>query len=86
MTSPEFFRANLRTAMCHKDVSQRALARKSRTSYPYVNRVLSGATAPTLPRCERLATAIGFPLADLIQSPKLFRRLLLTSQKKPVKA
>lgn len=86
VASPEFFRTNLRAAMLAKGITQRELAIESETSYPYVNRVLCGLTAPTLPRCEKLADAIGFRLSDLIQSPNKFRSLLLTCRKASVKS
>jgi transcriptional regulator with XRE-family HTH domain len=68
------FRQNLRRVMIARRISQRALAKKSKTSYPYVNRVLQGRTEPTVRNGEKLAEAIGVSLPDLLADPDVFEK------------
>lgn len=73
MPANENFRDNLRLAMDAKGISQRRLAELSECSYPYVNRVLQGHVEPSLPQCEKLAKAVGYPLGSLIEATSTFR-------------
>lgn len=78
MPALDNFRRNLRSAMQSKGISQRAIAEKAEMAYPYVNRVLQGKNAPSVPHAEKLAKAIGFPLVALLQEPKKFSADTLT--------
>ncbi len=71
------FRTNLRSAMVEKAISQRGLAEGLGMSFSHVNRILQGATSPSLDICERLAEAVGFSVADLLHTPKKFSAELL---------
>lgn len=79
MSEVENFRANLRTVLEAKDLSQNELAANAGMKGPYVNRVLQGKTVPSLHQCGRLAKAAGFPLIALLASPEDFESSVLTS-------
>lgn len=72
MFSAENFRANLRTAMTNRGVSQRELASRVEGGYTHLNRILTGKAEATLSSADRLADAIGVPLSDLLISPAEF--------------
>jgi transcriptional regulator with XRE-family HTH domain len=74
----DYFRKNLRTAMEAKEVTQVELATALETSAPYVSRVLNGHTSPSLDQCEKMARAVGFPLAALLSAPADFSDCVLT--------
>jgi transcriptional regulator with XRE-family HTH domain len=75
----ENFRANLRTALEARDMTQEQLADTAGLKGPYVNRVLRGKTEPSLSQCARLARAAGFPLVALLTSPEDFSESVLTT-------
>lgn len=75
----ERFRQNLATAMESNELSQGQLAAIAGLKRPYVSRVLSGATAPGMDQCERLAKAVGFPLSALLEAPEIFSESVLTT-------
>lgn len=83
VNAQENFRQNLRAAMEARGLSQRQIAKEHGMSYTYLNRVLclgkdaDDAPKPTLEICEKLASAVGFALVDLLQSPKKFHDSLL---------
>lgn len=79
MTALENFRQNLRRAMEARELSQRALAERAEIGYPYVNRVLQGKTAPSVPQAERLAKAVSVSLTELLSDPKNFSTTGLTA-------
>lgn len=79
MSEVENFRANLRTALEARDLSQNDLAQIAGLKGPYVNRVLQGKTVPSLQQCGRLAKAAGFPLIALLASPEDFESSVLTA-------
>ncbi len=66
VTAMKAFRENLRREMKLAGVSQRELAKRSDVTHVHINRILVGKTEPTLEICDRLATAIGKPLQELI--------------------
>ena len=74
MAAAKNFRRNLRRAIEAQGITQRDLAIKAKTAYPYVNRVLQGVAIPSLELAERLAAAAGASLEDLIDSPKNFAK------------
>ena len=78
MAATENFRDNLRSALEFRGLTQRALAKKSKVGYPYLNRVLKGKTDPSVAQCERLAKGVKFRLSELLESPKKFSECLLT--------
>lgn len=47
-------------------LSQRDIAKKAKTGYPNVNRVLCGKQTPTLELADRLADAVGLSLPELL--------------------
>ncbi len=61
--------AALRAARLGAGLSQAALARRARTSQSAIARYESGATAPTLSTLDRLLTACGKRLEEVIASP-----------------
>ncbi len=75
----ENFRANLRTALDARDMTQDQLAEAAGLKGPYVNRVLRGHTEPSLSQCARLSRAAGFPLVALLTSPENFSESVLTA-------
>lgn len=75
----ENFRANLRTALRARGISQAKLAELAETKQPYVNRVLQGLTSPSLEQCEKLARAAGYPLVALLSAPEIFDEAVLTT-------
>lgn len=79
MATPDNFRSNLRASIDARETTQRDVAARANVSYPYLNRILRGKTQPTLPQCERIAAAIGVPLLHLLDSPKKFKKYLLTT-------
>lgn len=79
MPALDNFRQNLRRAMENRGLSQRAVAEKADMGYPYVNRVLQGKNAPSVPQAEKLAKAVGVALIDLLTDPKKFSTKSLTS-------
>lgn len=70
--SSDNFRANLRTAMRNRGISQRELASRVDGGYTHLNRILTGKSDVTLSSADRLADAIGVPLCDLLSSPSEF--------------
>ena len=69
------FRDNLKLAMRLAGLSQRGLAEKADLSYPYVNRVLTGKSDPTLSVCDKIADALGLKLSDLITAERRRTRI-----------
>lgn len=76
LLATEHFRANLKTAMTARGISQREIADRAQMGYPHVNRILRGKTVPGLDICDHLADAIGLDLTYLLQSPRKFAQLL----------
>lgn len=68
MQASNTFRERLRRAMKKKKISQRELAKRARTGYSGVNRILQGEQMPTLDVADRLADAVGLPLSTLLPS------------------
>lgn len=62
----DVFRHNVRLLMDDNGLTITALAEKIGTSRAGVSRILSGDDGVTLDRAERIATALGFPLASLL--------------------
>lgn len=79
VAAEKHFRTNMKTAMDARGVSQRALAKKMRTSHPYVNRVLSGEHTPAIDQCEKISNALGYELRDMLLEPKIFCEAVLTT-------
>lgn len=73
------FRRNLRTALDSRGLSYRTFAEKSGVTYIYVYRICNpndeGKPEPSLDVCDRLATALGYDLAQMLMPPKAFRAL-----------
>jgi len=72
------FRINARVAMAKLKISQVALAEKAALSRPYLNRVLSDEKEvdPSLEVCDRIATALGLSIGELIEPPRKFLKIL----------
>jgi transcriptional regulator with XRE-family HTH domain len=70
----ENFRANLRTKMERDGVSQRELAARVGTSFPYVSKILMGRVCPSLGRADDLASHLGLDLGSLLVDPKKFSK------------
>lgn len=66
MDKSEVFRTNVRHAMDAKGVTITELATRIGTARPTMSRVLSGAEAVTLQRADRIATALGEKLEELL--------------------
>lgn len=77
MQAATTFRHSLRAAMHREGVSQRQLAEMAKTSYPGINRILQGKQTPTIDLADRLADALGIPLATLLE--KNSRRMAKTA-------
>jgi transcriptional regulator with XRE-family HTH domain len=81
------FRRNLRELMRERGVSQRKLAEMAHTTYPYINRVLTGKVAPSLPVCDRIAEAMGVELVDLLrEAPRSVSEELAAAFRENVRA
>lgn len=78
MVALENFRQNLATAMEAGDLKKVSVAAAARTSRSHLDDVLKGLTEPTLPMCERLARAVGYPLISLLDAPENFSAAVLT--------
>jgi transcriptional regulator with XRE-family HTH domain len=70
MQAAKTFRRRLREAMEEKDISQRELAKRAKTGYSGINRILQGDQTPTLEVADRLADAVGMSLVDLLPQQK----------------
>jgi len=79
VAASENFRRNLRIAMQSRGMTQKQVADAAGTQDPYVNRVLQGNTQPLMDQAERLAKAVGYPLAALLGNPEEFSEAVLTS-------
>lgn len=62
------FRNNLRKAIEAAGMTQRDLADASGICYVNISRILGEKEGVTLERAERLANAVGIPLADMISA------------------
>jgi transcriptional regulator with XRE-family HTH domain len=74
VSSSENFRANLRSIMALRGISQRDFASRIGMSYPYVNKVLQGIYSPPLKTCEHMAETLGMTVSEMILEPKKFNR------------
>lgn len=75
MTSLENFRGNVRRVCALEGISQRELALRSGVALVHVSRILTGKADPSMTICERIAEAVGVPLAVLIGEPlKIFQQ------------
>ncbi len=73
MQSLENFRFNLRRLIDEReDLSQRIIAARVGTSQVHIHRILKGTVSPTLAMCDKIADAVGVPLADLVVHPEKF--------------
>lgn len=66
MQATDTFRKRLREAMHLAGISQRELAERAHTAHPGINRILQGKQVPTLDLADRIADAVGVPLAELL--------------------
>ena len=73
-SSTENFRANLRSVLTQRGISQRDFAVRIGMSYPYVNKVLGGVYSPPLKTCELMAETIGLTVGEMILDPRAFER------------
>ena len=74
VSSTENFRANLRSIMALRGISQREFASRIGMSYPYVNKVLQGIYSPPLKTCEHMAETLGLTVGEMILEPRAFER------------
>lgn len=63
------FRLNVRRFCRMKKMSQERLAHEAGLSPEWLCKMLGGKSAPTLPVCERIATALGESLESLVSTP-----------------
>jgi ribosome-binding protein aMBF1 (putative translation factor) len=75
----ENFRKNLATAIEALGLKKSAVAIAAKVSRSYLDDVIKGDVAPTLPMCERLAKAVGFTLIALLDDAEKFSAALLTT-------
>jgi ribosome-binding protein aMBF1 (putative translation factor) len=66
MQAAKTFRRRLRKAMEENNISQRELAKRAKTGYSGINRILQGEQTPTLEVADRLADAVGKTLTELL--------------------
>lgn len=69
MSSPasELFRKNLLAVLRERGMSQNDLAELIGTSRPAISKIISGVEGVTLDRADRIATALGFTLSELLE-------------------
>lgn len=66
-TASELFRKNIQTVLHENGLSHQALAEMIGTSRPGITRIISGADGVTIERADRIATALGFTLSELLE-------------------
>lgn len=66
-TASELFRRNLQTVLHEQGMSQATLAELVGTSRPGITRIISGIDGVTIERADRIATALGFTLSELLE-------------------
>ena len=66
----EVFRNRVKRLLEAKEMTIQDLADAAGTNRPYLSRVLSGKSDPTIPYAESIAAALDAKLADLISSEK----------------
>lgn len=66
------FVTNVRSLLPPRGIS--GLSESTGMSRAYLTGVLKGQTAPTIPNAERIASALGLALAELLLPPKKSRR------------
>jgi len=59
---------NLRAARAHRNISQQALAKKTKLSVSYISMLERGQRTPPLETLESLAKALGVPPLDLFRA------------------
>ena len=69
MSAAQNFVANLSALLATKGLSQRELARIMGIKHPYISRVLSGQSTPTLEFVDKVAIAVGVDGESLIKNP-----------------
>ncbi len=79
MSAPENFRTNVREAMRLRGFTQESLAETAKIHRVNINRILNARVDPSINTCERIASALGFELHELLQPPKKFSHVMLTS-------
>lgn len=60
------FRANVRRVLANRGMTQNDLAKAAGLSREWLSKMLAGKSNPTLPVCERIATALQEPLEGLV--------------------
>jgi transcriptional regulator with XRE-family HTH domain len=60
------FRANVNRIMKDRGLSLRAAAELAGMGYPFLHRIVSGKSNPSIDVADKLADALGVSLADLI--------------------
>lgn len=66
------FRNNLKAVMEARDLSQRRVATMAETTQPFLNRIITGHSVPTLELADRVSQSLGFSLADMVSDPGTF--------------
>lgn len=70
MTTAETFVANLSLLMQRRQLSQRGLAQKMGIKHPYLSRIVTHKATPTLDFVEKVADALGVPVAEMLSDPR----------------
>lgn len=69
VNSLKHFRRNLSTLMGDRGISFRGLAERAGISYPFLNRITQGKANPSIDAADKIADALGVPLAELLADP-----------------
>jgi transcriptional regulator with XRE-family HTH domain len=67
--SLKHFQDNLAEIMRDRGLTFRGLAESAGMAYPFINRIATGKANPSIAAADKIADALGVPLAELLADP-----------------